>query len=105
MPPDSNKLRQRKTTTTATNDLAATESTEPATETVIKSLQSLSSQQVCIDGVLYSLEGFEHPGGDSILLFGGNDVTVQYQMIHPYHTDKHLEKLQRVGKVVDYLCE
>ena len=40
-----------------------------------------------------------HPGGDSVLLFGGNDVTVQYKMIHPYHTSKHLEKMAVMGKI------
>lgn len=96
MPPDANKLRQRKATD------AATKSTE--TET-IKSLASLKSTEVCIDGVIYSLQQFEHPGGDAINLFGGNDVTIQYKMIHPYHTDKHLEKMTRVGKVADYTTE
>ena len=37
--------------------------------------------------------------------FGGNDVTIQYKMIHPYHTGKHLEKMKMVGKVVDYVSE
>jgi fatty acid desaturase (delta-4 desaturase) len=96
MPPDANKLRQRKTKD------PATEST--ATET-IKSLKSLKGTEVAIDGVVYSLEGFAHPGGDSIRIFGGNDVTIQYKMIHPYHTDKHLEKMKRVGKVADYVSD
>lgn len=40
-----------------------------------------------------------------MLLFGGNDVTVQYKMIHPYHTQHHLEKMKKVGKVSDYNVE
>jgi hypothetical protein len=30
-------------------------------------------------------------------------VTIQYKMIHPYHTDKHFEKMKRVGKVADFV--
>jgi fatty acid desaturase (delta-4 desaturase) len=51
------------------------------------------------------LTNFHHPGGESINVFGGNDVTVQYKMIHPYHTSKHLEKMKRVGKVADFAPE
>jgi len=70
---------------------------------------SLGSTEVCIDGVLYDLNSFadHHPGGDSIRVFGGNDVTVQYKMIHAHRTSKQqLEKsMRRVGKVVDYSSE
>ena len=55
--------------------------------------------------LIYDIADFQHPGGESILLFGGNDVTLQYKMIHPYHTSKHLEKMKRVGKVPDYKSE
>jgi fatty acid desaturase (delta-4 desaturase) len=99
MPPDANKLRQRKTNGGVDR---ATESTQ--TER-IASLNSLKGNEVCIDGIIYNLDNFDHPGGDSIQIFGGNDVTIQYKMIHPYHTDKHLEKMKRVGKVADFVSE
>jgi len=71
----------------------ATEST-----TLIKDLKD---NEVVIDSVIYDLDGFNHPGGDSIHIFGGNDVTVQYKMIHPHHTSKHLKKMRVLGKVSD----
>ena len=46
-----------------------------------------------------------HPGGESIEIFGGNDVAATYRMIHPYHTSKHLEKMEKVGTVADYVSE
>ncbi len=50
---------------------------------------------------LYGIYDFVHPGTEVIKFFGGNDITVQYKMIHPYHTGKHFEKMKAVGKVVD----
>jgi fatty acid desaturase (delta-4 desaturase) len=98
MAPDAAKLRQRKT---GDNDRATvTTQTER-----IASLNSLKGNEVCIDGIIYNLDNFDHPGGDSIQIFGGNDVTIQYNMIHPYHTEKHLKKMNRVGKVADYVSE
>jgi len=102
MPPDADTLRQRNKSAIVDDDDAAEQPTAPDR---LCSLSSLKSTEVCIDGVIYDLTGFDHPGGESILLFGGNDVTVQYKMIHAYHTDKHLEKMRRVGKVVDYTSE
>jgi len=64
-------------------------------------IKNIKGSEVVIDGMIYDLDGFNHPGGDSIKLFGGNDVTVQYKMIHPYHTPKHLQKMKLVGKVSD----
>jgi len=64
-------------------------------------LKNLRGTEVVIDSVIYDLDGFDHPGGSSILIFGGNDVTVQYKMIHPFHTSKHLEKMRMVGQVKD----
>ena len=53
---------------------------------------------VAIDGILYDLDGFHHPGGASINLFGGNDVTVLYKMIHPHHSQEyHSKKMVKVG--------
>lgn len=63
------------------------------------SLESLTGDEVAIDGIVYSLNDFDHPGGDQIKLFGGNDVTVQYKMIHPHHKPKQLGKLTIVGKL------
>lgn len=96
MAPDADKLRQRKT-----------QEVDPATQATekISTLKGLGSTEVVIDGEIYDIKDFDHPGGESILLFGGNDVTVQYKMIHPYHTSKHLEKMKRIGKVPDYTSE
>jgi fatty acid desaturase (delta-4 desaturase) len=96
MAPDADKLRQRKTQEV---DVA----TQPTDK--ISTLKGLGGTEVVIDGLVYDIADFNHPGGESILLFGGNDVTVQYKMIHPYHTAKHLEKMKHVGKVPDYVSE
>ena len=98
MPPDADTLRQRR-------NAAVEQTATQATTERICALQHLKPTEVCIDGVIYDLSGFDHPGGESIHVFGGNDVTVQYKMIHPYHTDKHLQKMSRVGKVADYVAE
>lgn len=99
MPPKAGSLRQRKAN--MRDAAAGAESTQQR----ICSLESLKGTEVCVDGVIYDLDGFDHPGGGSILVFGGNDVTVQYHMIHPYHTSKHLKRMKRVGTVLDYECE
>jgi hypothetical protein len=100
MPPDADKLRQRRPVSD-NNNTAATVSTR----LLLSSMASLQSTDVCIHGDIYDISNFDHPGGDQIQLFGGNDVTVQYHMIHPYHTSKHLEKMNKVGKVADYVCQ
>lgn len=121
MGPDADKLRQRggKTSVLQSTPLSAAAVaaaangivTSDTTETIatdenrLCSLATLRTTEVCIDGVIYDIANFDHPGGDSIQMFGGNDVTVQYNMIHPYHTDKHLEKMKRVGKVIDFTTE
>jgi fatty acid desaturase (delta-4 desaturase) len=64
----------------------------------------LKPTEISISGNIYDITNFIHPGGNVIQFFGGNDVTVQYKMIHPYHTEKHLEKMKLVGKV-DYKSE
>lgn len=76
-----------------------------ATLSTMQSVKNIKSSEVVIDGTIYDLKSFNHPGGDSVLLFGGNDVTVQYKMIHPYHTSKHLEKMTATGKVNDSTTE
>ena len=103
MPPDADKLRHRKTDQlSATLD---TNGTTPVSEERVVPLSQLKTTEICIDGIIYDIQHFDHPGGETIQLFGGNDVTIQYKMIHAYHTDKHLEKMKRVGKVTDFQCE
>mmetsp|Transcript_25821 Transcript_25821/g.60795 ORF Transcript_25821/g.60795 Transcript_25821/m.60795 type:complete len:464 (+) Transcript_25821:167-1558(+) len=99
MAPDADRLRQRHT--------KVVDDKNGSDETVLRisTLKTLGETEVVIDGAIYDIKDFDHPGGESIQLFGGNDVTVQYKMIHPYHTDKHLEKMKRVGTVPDYSSE
>ena len=103
MPPDADKLRQRRAHVISAelNDSVSA----PETIERIVTLKGLRGEEVCIDGVIYDISSFDHPGGESINIFGGNDVTTQYKMIHPYHTAKHLEKMKAVGKVPDYAAE
>lgn len=71
-----------------------------------RALQDLKGHEVCVDGVVYDLTSFDHPGGGSIFLFGGNDVTTQYRMIHPHHmSSKHLQKMAAVGAVPGHSSE
>mmetsp|Transcript_8385 Transcript_8385/g.11009 ORF Transcript_8385/g.11009 Transcript_8385/m.11009 type:complete len:471 (+) Transcript_8385:226-1638(+) len=104
MAPDAEKVRQRRPVAGRSDEDEFERSTQATTE-VVRTLDTLKGGEVCIDGVVYDITSFDHPGGESILVFGGNDVTIQYKMIHPYHTDKHFEKMQRVGVVKDYQCE
>ena len=99
MAPDADKLRQRKTVS------VEKKVTDAATHERISTEKGLKGTEVAIEGVIYDLTSFEHPGGESIGIFGGNDVTIQYKMIHPYHTSKHLEKMTRVGVIPDYHSE
>jgi len=57
---------------------------------------------IAVDGFVYSLDGWKHPGGHQIMIFGGNDVSVQYKMIHPFHNDNMRNKMPIVGKLVNY---
>ena len=93
--PDAQSLRLRRPTAV---DKSVTDNDE-ATVPRVSELKDLAGKEVVIDGVIYDLTDFKHPGGDSVLIFGGNDVTVQYRMIHPYHTKKHLEKMRMVNFV------
>ena len=68
----------------------------------VDSLKNLKGSEVAIEGVIYDLTGFEHPGGNIVHIFGGNDVTVQYKMMHPFHTARHLDKLKKMGRVSDW---
>ena len=101
MAPDADRLRQRRSK--QLDDIVNSDATEPVLR--ISTLKTLGETEIVIDGAIYDIKDFKHPGGDSVLLFGGNDVTVQYKMIHPYHTKKHLEKMKRVGTVPDYSSE
>jgi acyl-lipid (7-3)-desaturase (Delta-4 desaturase) len=102
MAPDADKLRQRNATKPAID-----EATQPTNDDSVRiaTIQSIKPTEVVIDGAIYDISNFDHPGGESIQIFGGNDVTVQYKMIHPYHTEKHLEKMKLVGTVPDYSTE
>jgi acyl-lipid (7-3)-desaturase (Delta-4 desaturase) len=102
MAPDADKLRKRGPSVTSTKDA---NDAVPEGEERTSTLKALRANEVAIDGVIYDIHSFDHPGGDSINVFGANDVTVVYKMIHPYHTDKHLEKMKRVGVVPGYSSE
>ena len=101
MAPDADKIRQRK----AQQQIIGAKGDDDAAELKIGTLKGLAGTEVVIDGVIYDIADFDHPGGESVLLFGGNDVTATYKMIHPYHTTKHLEKMKKVGHVPDYHSE
>lgn len=99
MPPNARQspLRQRFTNQGLTRD--EDRNVVESINTNIISYKDIKPTEVVIDNVIYDLKSFQHPGGDSVFIFGGNDVTVQYKMIHPYHTSKHLEKMKVAGKV------
>jgi len=101
MAPDADRLRQRRSKDI--DDITNSNATEPVLR--IATLKTLKETEIVIDGGIYDIKNFDHPGGDSVQLFGGNDVTVQYKMIHPYHSKKQLEKMERVGTVPDYSSE
>jgi predicted heme/steroid binding protein len=79
----------------------------PVVKNSVTLSQTVCSLQgyVAIDGEVYDLASFEHPGGESIKLFGGNDVTVQYRMIHPFHAPSMVNKMKRVGRLAQYKCD
>jgi len=66
-----------------------------------ESLDELSPTQVCIDGSVYRIDNFDHPGGNTVQVFGGNDVTVQYKMIHGMNRnhERNLSQLEKVGRL------
>lgn len=106
MPPNANTsiLRNRVNGVKPPTDFVDDDA-DAATQSALRSLKGLKGNEIAIDGVIYDIEDFVHPGGEVVKFFGGNDVTVQYKMIHPYHTGKHLEKMKAVGTVVDYVPE
>jgi fatty acid desaturase (delta-4 desaturase) len=100
MPPNASTNILRNRLINSSN--AAADEYDEATHPPLRSIKRLSGTELAIDGIIYDIADFIHPGGEVIKFFGGNDVTIQYKMIHPYHTSKHLEKMKAVGKVVDY---
>ena len=95
MAPDADKLRLQ-----SGNVIVEENDAEDGNEIelpVFKNAQGLLGNLIAIDGIVFNLDGFNHPGGGQIKLFGGNDVTVQYKMIHPHHTGEQLKKLTVVG--------
>lgn len=70
-----------------------------------KPADKLNGNEVAIDGLIYDISEFKHPGGDVVKMFGGNDVTIQYHMIHPRHSGKQVEKMKLVGRLENYKSE
>lgn len=102
MAPDADKVRQRHPSSSSKIQTQEDE----ATKARVATLQTLKSNEVAIDGIIYDIGSFDHPGGESIHVFGGNDATAVYRMIHPYHTSKkHLEKMKQVGTIPGYVSE
>jgi len=101
MAPDADKLRQRKTYVVNSSEVDSP-SINAIQPLISNDLDKLKGTEIAIDGVIYDISNFKHPGGESIMVFGGNDVTVQYKMIHPYHTKNHLEKMLKVGQTANY---
>jgi acyl-lipid (7-3)-desaturase (Delta-4 desaturase) len=97
MPPDAETSRLMGH---GSNDLSS-ELIRELQDTQYKDAKALSGDEIAIEGIVYTLNNFNHPGGDQIQLFGGNDVTVQYKMIHPHHTTNALKKLTIVGKLMN----
>lgn len=104
MPPNANftSLRQRRI---QEKDEDQDEYVNDPTFRRMDTIKELRGNEIAIDGIVYDLTDFRHPGGNSIKIFGGNDVTVQYKMIHPSHTSKHLEKMKKIGTVATYKRE
>ena len=103
MPPNANTtLSNRFPIKTKANREDTNNATQDESTVLLRSTKALKGNEVAIDGIIYDIADFIHPGGEVVKFFGGNDVTVQYKMIHPHHTSKHLEKMKMVGKVVDY---
>jgi len=102
---DFSRLRNRFPKDHQLRDVDENSDDDGATQQRITQIKNLSNTEVAIDGSIFDLTSFKHPGGDSVLLFGGNDVTIQYKMIHPYHTKKQVNKMKKVGIVTDYKPE
>jgi len=110
MPPRESELRLRKNTQVKDKETVSKDDPNVILQTnhpelPVKTINELKSTEVCIHGKIYDLTSFVHPGGENVMLYGGNDVTAQYHMMHPYHTDKHLKKMNLVGITSDYSTE
>lgn len=93
MAPDADKVRLERRNMSSMNKTNENDEDNEEEETelrVFETANDLSGNLIAIDGIVYTLEGFNHPGGEQIKLFGGNDVTVQYKMIHPHHYNNHI---------------
>jgi cytochrome b involved in lipid metabolism len=89
MAPDADKLQHRKNAATVLlHDENGFRNSTREAETMerLVTLKGLRGNEVCIDGIIYDITSFDHPGGETIRVFGGNDATTQYKMIHPYKT-------------------
>ena len=106
MPPNASAsgLTQRLVSADPTRSTVTDEDATEPTQ-ILRSNKHLANTEVSIEGTIYDISDFKHPGGEVIKFFGGNDVTVQYRMIHHRHGDKQLAKMRAVGKVVDYEAE
>ena len=100
MAPDADKVRIQRRNVSSMEENKA-EGGDEIELSVFKNANDLSGNLIAIDGIVFNLDGFNHPGGEQIKLFGGNDVTVQYKMIHPHHTAKQLKKLTVVGSLTN----
>lgn len=70
MPPNANasELRQRSQLLSA-KDTADDAATQP---TNLRWLKGLNGTEIVIEGVIYDLNDFHHPGGDVVKFFGEN---------------------------------
>jgi len=99
MPPNADHIRNRVPV------IKLGVNSDDTSEIRLISKKDLADNEVAIEGVVYDINSFIHPGGNQFRVMAGNDVTVQYKMIHPHHTGKQLEKMRVVGKLVDYAPE
>jgi len=42
-------------------------------------LPELKGHEIAIEGSVFDISEFQHPGGEVVKFFGGNDVSVQYR--------------------------
>jgi fatty acid desaturase (delta-4 desaturase) len=105
MPPNADISRLRNRFNNPIDDAIDDDTNTDEATFPVKSIKQLKGNEIAIEGVVYDLNGFVHPGGDSIKIFGGNEVTAQYKMMHPHHTSRNLEKMKKIGRVSDYKSE
>ena len=90
--PDAENVRLQNRNMNLSEEMEGSGAEIESSVSVFKDANDLSGNLTAIHGIVFSLDGFNHPGGEQIELFGGNDVTVQYKMIHLHHTSKQLKK-------------